>query len=225
MLLLPGLEPFEIAGPAGPIEGRFDLPQPDPLRPPRFLAVFGHPHPQGGGSMKNNVVVHGSRALARLGGFVARFNFRGVGNSAGQYDGGVGELQDFRAVVAAVRERWPKVETLVAAGFSFGAMRALECAAGGEASRLLLVAPPLTLEDATAGSAPPVGRVAVPTALVLAGEDELVRPPTKPELEARFAELRTLEVVAGANHLFSGKTVALAGALTKVMQKLLPPPW
>src|SRR5258706_28536 len=83
---------------------------PERARPaPRFLAVFGHPHPERGGTMQNSVVVHGARALARLGGAVARFDFRGVGLSEGAFDGGRGELDDYLAVVAFARSRWPAV--------------------------------------------------------------------------------------------------------------------
>src|SRR5262249_8752876 len=135
MELLPPLEPFLIPGPAGRIDGRLESPLARGGAPalPRFLAVFGHPHPRHRATMQSSVVVHGARALAKLGGSVARFNFRGVGRSEGNYDEGRGELADYLAVVAWLRARWPGVRPLLAAGFSFGSLRAIEAAAKGAA--------------------------------------------------------------------------------------------
>ena len=210
-----------MAGPAGRIEGRLELPDPARFAAPAFLAVFGHPHPQYRGTMQTSAVVHGARALARMGGATARFNFRGVGRSEGRFDEGRGELEDFLAVAKMVRARWPGLGPLIAAGFSFGAVRALECAAGGECDRYLGVAPPLTLERYV-GKLPP--RIEVPAALVLAGADELVRPPTKEELERRFADLRAVEVIDGASHLFTGRIPELASAVERVAHALVAEP-
>jgi alpha/beta superfamily hydrolase len=212
------LELFTTDGPAGRIDGRLELPDPARFATPRFLAVFGHPHPQLGGTMQSSPVVHGARALARLGGAVARFDFRGVGKSEGEYDEGRGELEDYLAVVAMVRSRWPGVSPLLGAGFSFGAVRALECAARRACDAYLGVAPPLTLER-YAGKLPP--RIEVPAALVLAGADELVPPPSRADLERRFADLRAVEVVADASHLFPKKLPELTAALERAAVALL----
>jgi len=217
---LPPMEPFAIEGPAGRIDGRLELPRPADHARPLFLAVFGHPHPQHGGTMQNSVVVHGARALAALGGAVARFDFRGVGRSAGAWDEGRGELDDYRAVVAYVRARWPEVKPLMAAGFSFGSIRALECAALGEADAWLGVAPPLTLAKYV-GHVP--DSLAAPAALVVAGDDELVAAPTAAELARRFKELRAVEVVAGAGHLFTGRIKDVAAAIGRAGRTLLAP--
>jgi alpha/beta superfamily hydrolase len=217
---LPPMEPFAIEGPAGRIDGRLELPSPAERARPLFLAVFGHPHPQHGGTMQNSVVVHGARALAALGGAVARFDFRGVGRSEGSWDEGRGEQDDFLSVIAYVRARWPEVARLVAAGFSFGSIRALECAARGAADAWLGVAPPLTLAKYV-GHVP--DHLAAPAALVLAGNDELVVPATAAELARRFAELRAVEVVAGAGHLFTGRIKEVAAAIGRVARTLLAP--
>jgi alpha/beta superfamily hydrolase len=205
---------FLIPGPVGPIEGRLEVPV--ERSNPRFLALFAHPHPRLGGTMQNPVVVHGARALARLGGLVARFNFRGVGRSGGKYDEGRGERDDVVAVAEWLRGRRPEVATLVAAGFSFGSIRALEACAGGAADRWLGVAPPLTLPQPSA-----LPRLERPAALVLAGADELAPPSTPAELSKRFADLRAVETVAGAGHLFIGRIGELAAAVAKVAEPLL----
>ena len=61
------------------------------LRP---AAVICHPHPLGGGTMHNGVVVSVARALEAQGIIALRFNFRGVGSSGGRHDHGLGEQDD-----------------------------------------------------------------------------------------------------------------------------------
>ena len=57
-----------------------------------------------------------------------RFNFRGVGASAGKFAEGIGETEDALAVVRHGRERWPGA-ALWLAGFSFGGAVAIRAAA------------------------------------------------------------------------------------------------
>ena len=83
----------EIPGPAGPLEALIDKPP----GPPRAAVVFAHPLPIEGGTMHTKVVFQSAKALARIGCVVLRFNFRGVGRSAGAWDEGRGELDDFEA--------------------------------------------------------------------------------------------------------------------------------
>ena len=130
---------LKIAGPAGDIEAALDV----PAAAPRGLAVVCHPHPQHGGTMDNKVVQTLARAFVQLGYAALRFNFRGVGASAGSWAQGPGEIDDALAVVA--RQRAPG-QPLVLAGFSFGAYVASHVAArlaeaGTPAERLVLVGP------------------------------------------------------------------------------------
>ena len=102
-----------LAGPAGNIEVLIDAPS----GAERGTAVIAHPHPLFGGTMDNKVVQTLARACVLSGWRAVRFNFRGVGASAGSHDDGRGELQDLLAVVQAQASVGP----LVLAGFSFGA--------------------------------------------------------------------------------------------------------
>ena len=112
-----------IPGPAGQLEGLLET---DPAAGPlRWAAVVCHPHPRYGGTMRNKVVHRIARGARRAGAAVLRFNFRGVGQSAGEYDQGIGEQDDFRAALTYLAERHPGLP-LVAAGFSFGARVSLE---------------------------------------------------------------------------------------------------
>ena len=96
----------EIAGPAGRLEALLDEPATRPAAV-RAAVVFAHPHPQQGGTMHTKVVYQAAKALSRIGCAVLRFNFRGVGTSAGRFDNGTGEADDFRAGLDFMHERYP----------------------------------------------------------------------------------------------------------------------
>ena len=108
---------FTVAGPAGQIEAVRDEPTLAPGVGSRGVAVIAHPHPLFGGTMDNKVVQTMARAFVQCGWSAVRFNFRGVGASAGTHDDGRGELDDLLAVVV---HSAPEGE-LALAGFSFGA--------------------------------------------------------------------------------------------------------
>ena len=114
-------ERFQLQGPAGAIEALRDVPE----GRPRGIAVIAHPHPLFGGTMDNKVVQTLARAFVQSGWAALRFNFRGVGASAGAHDEGRGETEDLLALVAAQAPDG----ALALAGFSFGsfvASRALQ---------------------------------------------------------------------------------------------------
>ena len=106
-------ESMALVGGAGTIEALRNRPS----GAARGVAVVAHPHPLFGGTMHNKVVQTITRALVQAQWEVVRFNFRGVGASAGEHDQGRGELQDLLAVVQQVAPSGP----LALAGFSFGA--------------------------------------------------------------------------------------------------------
>ena len=91
----------EIPGPAGPLEALLDVPEGEP----RAVAVFGHPHPLHGGTMHTKALYQAAKAMPRIGVAALRFNFRGVGRSAGTFDSGPGEKDDFRAAISFVHDR------------------------------------------------------------------------------------------------------------------------
>ena len=106
-----------LSGPAGAIEAVVDAPAPgEDLPADRGSVVIAHPHPLFGGTMDNKVVQTLARAFVQCGFRAVRFNFRGVGATAGVHDAGLGETDDLLAVVAQVAPSGP----LSVAGFSFG---------------------------------------------------------------------------------------------------------
>ena len=101
-----------LVGEAGPIEALRDMPE----GTSRGVAVVAHPHPLFGGTMDNKVVQTLARAFVQCGWTAVRFNFRGVGASAGAHDAGQGEIRDLLRVVEQVAFDG----SLALAGFSFG---------------------------------------------------------------------------------------------------------
>lgn len=81
---------FFIDGPAGKLEAV--LAEPD-MRP-CGIAVIAHPHPLFGGTMDNKIIHTLFNTLLEFGFISVKFNFRGVGESAGVHDDGIGEVED-----------------------------------------------------------------------------------------------------------------------------------
>jgi alpha/beta superfamily hydrolase len=104
---------LQVQGAAGVIEVLRD----EPEQPGPGIAFIAHPHPLFGGTMDNKVVQTLARAFVQCGWTAVRFNFRGVGGSAGAHDEGRGEAEDMRSLVDAIAPQGP----IALAGFSFGA--------------------------------------------------------------------------------------------------------
>jgi alpha/beta superfamily hydrolase len=187
----------EIAGPAGALSVAIDT---TTDLPTQGLAVVCHPHPLQGGTMDNKVVTTVARALTQRGWRVVRFNYRGVGGSAGAWDEGRGEVDDTMAVIAAHRLAG---EPLVLGGFSFGGFIAASAAArlpdADKPRSMVLVAPSTAKHDA-----PPVG----PDALLIHGEADDVVPLSASMDWARPQGLPVV-VVPGAGHFFHGQLMLL----------------
>ncbi|MDR9498123.1 MAG: CocE/NonD family hydrolase [Hydrogenovibrio sp.] len=140
----------------------------DPVHETAWV-VLSHPHPQYGGTMDNKVVTTLERTFQQLGYGTLAYNFRGVQESAGDYDEGMGEQYDLKAVVDWLR-REQSVEELTLAGFSFGSYVSLAQADELGAKRLCTVAPPVSLYDLS-GLHPQADWL-----LIQGGRDEVVEP-------------------------------------------------
>jgi uncharacterized protein len=160
-------------------------------------AVVCHPHPQYGGDMDNSVVCAVSEALQRRGVATLRFNFRGVGDSEGSYGGGVGEIEDARAAVDALREHVP---TIALAGYSFGAMVALLAGHGDpKLERLVAIALPATMFDLE-----PIVHSAKPKLFLIGDRDQYCRYSALEALVGRLAGENSLVRLEGADHFLFG---------------------
>ena len=207
---------WSFPGAAGPIEVATALPKPDEAR--RGVAVICHPHPLHGGTMQNKVVTMLERSLRELGLATLRFNFRGVGGSAGTHDEGDGEARDVVALAEwALRVR--PGDALWLAGFSFGAYVALRATRHLPVRRLVLVAPPVERYGFTNLPHPPC-----PWLVVMGEDDEVVDP------EAVFGWIASMPQdppalvrMPGATHFFHGRLMDLRGAVKNGVREHLPP--
>ena len=192
-----------IAGPAGPLECLIE----SPAETPCGDALICHPHPLHGGTMDNKVVVTLARAFVQCGWRAIRFNFRGVGASAGAWDEGRGEVLDALAVAAGLCER---AQPLALAGFSFGGHVASHAAISLQPQRLLLIGPATGSFD--------VAAVPAHTLVVHAEADEVV--PLQATLDWARPQSLPIVVVPGGSHFFHGQLTLLKSI---VLQHLAAP--
>lgn len=195
---------FSIDGPAGPLACALDLPAGEPVG----LAVLCHPHPLFGGTMDNKVVMTLARAALAVGLRTVRFNFRGVGTSAGAWDEGRGEVDDALAVVAAQRHAG---ERLLLGGFSFGGFVAAQARSRlpeGDVQRLLLVAP--------ATSRFRVPPVPADTFVIHGDADDVV--PLSATLDWARPQTLPVLVLPGVGHFFHGQLGLLKTLLVRALR-------
>jgi alpha/beta superfamily hydrolase len=196
---------LSVDGPVGMIECAVDSPSGEPLG----VAVVCHPHPQQGGTMDNKVVQTLARSFVQLGWRSVRFNFRGVGGSAGAWDNGVGEVQDALAVIAAQRAA---AQPFMLAGFSFGAYVASQAAAqlaqADKPQKMVLVgasAQRQTMPDVPADT------------VVIHGETDDVVPLAAALAWARPQSLPVI-VFPGVGHFFHGQLALLKDVVVRELQ-------
>jgi alpha/beta superfamily hydrolase len=201
------LEAFLFAGPAGPLEGLWK----DPEGAPAGSAVFAHPHPVHGGTLHNKVVFRAARALARAGYGVLRFNFRGVGSSAGRFDSGRGETDDYRAALDEAERRGGA--PIVAGGFSFGSVVGLKAIEGeSRVSAFIGVGVPLASEPGVGLPRPKV------SALFVVGSNDIFGPPAM--LREWAGNTGRIVEVPGADHFLEGRLEELERAMTQFLGEL-----
>jgi len=192
----PAAETVSIAGPAGALEAIVESPVDQPVR---SVAVICHPHPLYGGTMTNKVVHMLARACNELGLPSVRFNYRGVGASAGRYDEGNGETDDAVAVLDWARNRWPATQ-LWLGGFSFGGAVAIRAAVRREVSRLITVAPAIQKVAVDSMHLP-----VCPWLIVQGDQDELVDALEIRQWVTTLAVQPELVVLPGVEHFFHGR--------------------
>ena len=195
-----------IEGPVGQLEGLWTPSTPSTLstrtQTTTHCALLCHPHPQYGGSMHDSVLAIAAEALSTLGFSHLRFNFRGVGGSAGGYDKGKGERDDIIAAWQWLQDSW---DQKVLIGYSFGAATAWsakeQCS---QLDKLVLIAPP-TQSMSFAGDAGPV-----PSQVIVGDNDSYCDLNALPTGAA-------VQVISGADHFFSSSSQALGDAIAGIL--------
>ncbi len=169
--------------------------------------ILCHPHPQYGGDMHNNVVSALFQEFKKHEVPVIRFNFRGAGDSTGTHAGGIGEIDDVKAVVKEFCSVAKQNRAFIA-GYSFGA------AVGGVAAAEMAIV---------------IGYAAIAMPFDLFTEHTRRMNSTKPKLfvqgtEDNVANYSRLHVnanklsapiefreIRGADHFFGGESQHAAG--------------
>jgi alpha/beta superfamily hydrolase len=201
-------EPVTIAGPVGPLEALVEVPD---GFDGRGIAVVCHPHPLHGGTLRNKVVHMTCRALQESGLATVRFNFRGVGASAGTFDDGRGETEDALAVCDYAEARWPGA-ALTLAGFSFGSFVAFKVASRRPAVRLYTIAPPVQRFDFDQHPVP-----AMPWTVIQGDRDELVEHDAVVAWASAARPRPNVVTIPGAEHFFHGRLNELMAAVKSGM--------
>jgi alpha/beta superfamily hydrolase len=180
-------ESLIVRGPVGDLETVIDAPEVGAVGE---VAVVCHPHPLHGGTMTNKVAHMLAKSFNSAGIPAIRFNFRGVGKSAGTYAEGIGETDDALAIIEWARSRWVGA-SISLAGFSFGGAVAIRAAAATEPARLVTVAP--------------VDRLPRCPWLVIQGDqDEVVDPSAVQAWIEHLPDPPELALIPGVGHYFHG---------------------
>lgn len=199
--------PLFIDGPCGQLEALW-LDTPDA----RGVALICHPNPVQGGTMLNKVVSTVQRTARDSGLATLRFNYRGVGTSAGSHDMASGEVDDAEAVARWLRVQYPELP-LTLLGFSFGGFVAAALggrleARGVTLHKLFMLAPAvhrLNEENPPASNCPLV--------LIQPEDDEVIDPQAVYAWSAGLGRAHELLKVAECGHFFHGKLTDLKNLL------------
>lgn len=202
----------------GRIEGKYY--QCDNQRAPAVLIL--HPHPLYGGSMRNKVVYRMFDACIKANCSALRFNFRGVGQSQGVFDHGVGELIDAATALDWLQNNVPEASSYWIMGFSFGAWIAMQLLMRRpDTSGFVIAAPPANLYDFSFISPCPTSGL-----IIQGSKDNVVPEDAVFKLWERLSKQRGVEIdyqiIEDADHMFAGHlddvTTAISGYLGKILQ-------
>ncbi len=192
-----------LTGAAGRIDGRYSA-RKEETAP---IALILHPHPKAGGNMDFPVSVQLFHLFMKRGFNVLRFNFRGVGRSQGEFDGGVGELADAATALDWLQATNPAASQCWVAGYSYGAWIAMQLLMRRpETDGFISVSPPTNAYDFSFLAPCPA------SGLILHGANDTVVPPV--EVERVVSKLRTqkgitidYDLVEGAGHFWQNELV------------------
>ncbi len=202
-----------IAGPAGPLEAL--LTTLSSHQTPDKIAIICHPHPLHGGTMNNKVITTVARSFRDSNIASLRFNYRGVGKSAGGYGDSIGETADLLAIHDWIKQQYPQAHIYLA-GFSFGAYIVYRACAAIQPQLLITIAPAVNHQDFLSLPLPQC-----PWIVVQGEQDEIV---PASEVYAWCEQLTiqpTILRFTDASHFFHGKLMALREQLTHLIDNAL----
>jgi len=209
------IESFFLEGSAGRLEALLNL----GVTGAPYACLACHPHPLFGGTMHNKVVFHAMKALNAFGLPVLRFNFRGVGTSAGEHDYGRGEIADVRVALDFLAQRFSV--PLIFVGFSFGAAIGLRAAVPHpRVEALVSLGTPLNA-DGREYTYALLHESKQPKLLISGDHDEFAPPEQLARVFANAAEPKRLVVIPGADHFFTGELDQMSAALSAWLHEVI----
>ncbi|MDH4384286.1 MAG: alpha/beta hydrolase [Caulobacter sp.] len=198
-----------LTGAAGRIEGRYSPGK----RENAPIALILHPHPRAGGHMNHPVAVQMYHLFMKRGFSTLRFNFRGVGRSQGEFDGGIGELADAATALDWLQTTNPTATQCWVAGYSFGAWVSMQLLMRRpETDGFISVSPPANMYDFSFLAPCPA------SGLFLHGSNDTVVPHV--EVERVVTKLRSQKGIVIDYELIEGATHFWAENLPNVEQQV-----
>ena len=181
---------------------------------PSQAVIITHPHSLYGGSMRNPVVEAIRTAYTNNGLTTLRFNFRGVGNSQGNFDNGHGEQEDVRAAITYLIELGIKAVYL--AGYSFGAWvnASLSINDGTPVREMIMVAPPVGFIDF--GSIKAINCLKL---VITGSQDDIASADLIREVLPSWNPDARFEIIDGCDHFYDGYLTKLESILSSFLQK------
>ena len=174
--------------------------------------VITHPHPLYGGNMHNNVVISITNTYQKMGYTTLRFNFRGVGNSQGSYEDGVGEQEDVRAAISYLADL--STHQIDLAGYSFGAwVNALAATNNLNIKNMVMVSPPVAFIDF--GSVSNLSRLKL---IITGARDDIAPAEMINQVYPGWNAAAQFEVINGADHFYAGYLDKLEAVLTAYLE-------
>lgn len=196
-----------VPGIAGAIETVLDMPSADQ---PRGVALVAHPHPLYGGALDNKVAQTLAWAFRDLGYVAVRPNFRGVGQSQGLHDKGIGETDDLQTIAEWAAQRFGNPKTVLS-GFSFGSYVQIRLAQRIPVERMVLVG--TAVGRVTGDREYPGANVPEDTVIIHGELDETV--PLANVLAWAGPQELPVVVIPGADHFFHRRLSIIRGIVKR----------
>ena len=200
------------------LDGIFAVP--DTTGGPFPGVVVCHPHPMLGGDMESPVVTAICAALVLADIASLRFDFRGVGDSEGEFSGGEKEGDDLHAAIGMLGSL-PGVDQrrIAVAGYSFGAGVVISTPGRWRSVRsFVAIAPPLSTVRKS-----PIGQDERPKFFIVGRQDKVV---PSVELQAELDGMRPpveFSELPDADHTLAGHEIQVAQQVVEFLAPTLGP--
>lgn len=179
--------------------------------------IVCHPHPLHGGNMDNSVVSAVCNTLDQLDWVTLKFNFRGVGNSLGKHDNGIGEQNDVSAAIDYICSiSSVDLNNVHLAGYSAGG--AYLTPVGIKDKRIksvVIISPPLTVYPFSE-----LVRSLKPKYVICGNEDEFAPVDKLMSFCHNLTEYKECEIINGVDHFWSGLEEVLANKVKSYLIKI-----